>query len=242
MAMSVVYSNFCGRVVSENRGGVISDYVSDTLGNTIGLMDSAGAMTDRWEYWPYGEVVSRTGTNPTPLTFVGVLGYFQDVLSKLFYVRARHLRVDLARWITIDKLWPSLPAYAYAFCAPIGLVDPSGTCPTFAECIKLYSDDNDALDACCDCAYEECMNGCAFNYSTQRDIWAADCALAIIDCGLYFSSNPFLLAICLAAAAVACTLLYILINFVNMLCQNNCSNQKLACKLGLSKTKSLPHP
>src|SRR5580692_7372920 len=114
MAMSVVYSNFCGMVVSENRGGAVSDYVQDTLGSTIGLMDSAGALTDRWEYWPYGEVVSRTGTNPTPLTFLGVIGYFQDVLSKLFYVRARHLRPDLARWLTVDPKWLNDLAYAYA--------------------------------------------------------------------------------------------------------------------------------
>jgi len=126
MALSIIYSNFCGMVVSETRNGVESDYISDTLGSTIGLMDSAGAMTDRWEYWPYGEVVSRTGTNPTPLTFLGVIGYFQDVLAKLFYVRARHLRVDLARWLTADPLWPSQLAYTYATSAPSVLTDASG--------------------------------------------------------------------------------------------------------------------
>src|ERR1035438_149168 len=105
MTMSAVYSTFCGMVVSETRNGVESDYVCDTLGSTIGLMDSTGTLTDRWEYWPYGEVVSRTGTNATPLTFLGVIGYFQDVLSKLFYVRARHFRPDLGRWMTQDALW-----------------------------------------------------------------------------------------------------------------------------------------
>ncbi len=67
MAMSVVYSNAFGGIIAEDRGGVISDYVQDPLGSTIGLMDSTGTLTDRWEYWPWGEVVSRTGTNPTPL-------------------------------------------------------------------------------------------------------------------------------------------------------------------------------
>ena len=125
--MSVDYTNFCGRVVAENRGGVVSTYVSDPLGSIIGLIDSAGAMTDRWTYWPYGEVATRTGTNPTPLTFLGVLGYFQDVLSKLFYARARHLRVDLARWLTVDPLWPNQPAYAYVGNEPVVHTDPSGT-------------------------------------------------------------------------------------------------------------------
>jgi len=90
-------------------------------------MDSAGAISDRSEYWPDGEIVSRTGTNPTPLTFLGVIGYFQDVLSKLFYVRARQLRVDLARWLTVDPLWPEQPSYTYADNAPVDAVDPSGT-------------------------------------------------------------------------------------------------------------------
>jgi len=126
MAMSVVYSNFCGRVVSENRGGVVSNYVADPLGSTIGLIDSAGTMTDRWEYWPYGEVVSRTGSNATPLTFLGVLGYFKDVLDKLFYVRARHLRVDLARWLTVDPVWPREQPYGYAEDSPGLNADPTG--------------------------------------------------------------------------------------------------------------------
>ncbi len=126
MAMSVVYSNAFGGIIAENRGGVISDYVQDPLGSTIGLMDSTGTLTDRWEYWPWGEVVSRTGTNPTPFTFLGVIGYFKDVLDKLFYVRARHLRVELARWLTVDPLWPNRVAYSYCSDSPHLHTDPSG--------------------------------------------------------------------------------------------------------------------
>jgi RHS repeat-associated protein len=126
MAMSVVYSNFCGMVVSETRGGVESDYVSDPLGSTVGLMNSVGTMTDRWEYWPYGEVISHTGSSTTPLTFLGVLGYFKDILDKFFYVRARHLRVDLARWLTVDPLWPIEPPYSYVRNSPVNSIDPTG--------------------------------------------------------------------------------------------------------------------
>jgi len=36
--------------VSETRNGVESDYVNDTLGSTIGLLNLAGSLTDRWEY------------------------------------------------------------------------------------------------------------------------------------------------------------------------------------------------
>ncbi len=109
--MSVVYSNAFGRLVSETRSGVESDYLSDTLGSTIGLVNSTGVMTDRWEYWPLGEVVSRSGSGPTPFTFLGLIGYFEDIVDKLFYVTARFLRVEFARWQTGDPLWPEEPAY-----------------------------------------------------------------------------------------------------------------------------------
>ena len=126
MAMSVVYSNAFGGVLAENRGGTVSIYVPDTQGSTIGLVSSSGVLTDRWVYWPYGEVASRTGTNVTPLTWLGTLGYFLDQVSKLFYVRARHLRSDLARWLTADPLWPTAPAYQYAYGRPTTAIDPSG--------------------------------------------------------------------------------------------------------------------
>ncbi len=126
MAMSVVYSNAFGGVFAENRGGTVSIYVPDTQGSTIGLVSSSGVLTDRWVYWPYGEVASRTGTNVTPLTWLGTLGYYLDQVSKLFYVRARHLRADLARWLTADPGWPGQPAYVYALNGPVEHADASG--------------------------------------------------------------------------------------------------------------------
>jgi RHS repeat-associated protein len=124
--MTVTYSNFCGMVVGETRDGVEYEYIPDTMGSTIGIRDSDGNVTDTWEYWPYGEVAHRTGSHPTELTFLGTLGYVQDALDRLFYVRARHLRADLARWLTVDPLWPEEPAYGYVRGKPVDWVDPSG--------------------------------------------------------------------------------------------------------------------
>src|SRR5580658_1420881 len=99
MAMSVTYSTLNGHVVFENRGGVPRTYMRDPLGNTIGLLDMSGNQTDSWTYWPYGEVQNHSGPSTTPLTFLGTLGYFVDLLNQI-YVRARVLRVDLTRWLT----------------------------------------------------------------------------------------------------------------------------------------------
>ena len=62
MAMRVAYTVVNGRILSENRGGVKRDYVSDSLGSTVALLDSTQTKTDTWTYWPYGEVRTRTGT------------------------------------------------------------------------------------------------------------------------------------------------------------------------------------
>ncbi len=42
------------------------------------------------------------------------------------YVRARYLRTDLGRWMTVDRIWPMQKAYAYVENTPEKTVDPSG--------------------------------------------------------------------------------------------------------------------
>ena len=125
MAMSIVYTVWDGQVVSENRGGVERDYIPEPLGNTIALVDSNHTVTDTWTYWPYGEVLSHAGTSTTPFTFLGTLGYLADSIA-LLYVRMRHVRSDLTRWMTRDPFWPKQRPYSYTASRPITFVDPSG--------------------------------------------------------------------------------------------------------------------
>jgi RHS repeat-associated protein len=136
---TVRYTVIDGEIVSEVRDGVRRDYVPDSLGNTIALTDGT-TFTDTWEYWPYGEVRTRTGTNPTPFQFGGVLGYYTDSANSRIYVRARTYRQGLGRWQTVDPLavhpvlwrllsWPGRrreTGYAYADTAPQQYRDPSG--------------------------------------------------------------------------------------------------------------------
>jgi RHS repeat-associated protein len=122
----VTYTNFGGQIVSEDRGGTKRDYVSDTLGSTIALMDDNGDVTDTWEYWPYGEVASHTGDSETPFTFVGTLGYFKDLVSSLTYVRTRFYQAFTGQWMTLDPIWPSEQPYAYALGNAVSFVDPLG--------------------------------------------------------------------------------------------------------------------
>ena len=84
---TVRYTTVNGEIIAEKRNGVRSLYVPDPLGSTVALLDNTQTKTDTFEYWPYGEVRTRTGAIATPFQFVGTLGYRQDSISRT-YVRA----------------------------------------------------------------------------------------------------------------------------------------------------------
>lgn len=121
----VTYTTFNGEIASETRDGVSRAYAPESLGSTVALYDESGNITDTWEYWPYGEVRTRTGTTPTPFQYVGTLGYYTDLTGNL-YVRARSYQPKTTRWMSVDPLWPHESAYGYAGAGPISSVDPTG--------------------------------------------------------------------------------------------------------------------
>ena len=65
MALAVRYTVIDGVIVHEDRGGVGKNYIPDTLGSTAKLADTS--VTDTYEYWPYGELKSHTGSSTTSL-------------------------------------------------------------------------------------------------------------------------------------------------------------------------------
>jgi len=66
MAMAVTYPTVAGQILYENRGGVETDFVPDPLSSVIACRNSSGTTTYTAKYWPYGEVRTETGTNPSP--------------------------------------------------------------------------------------------------------------------------------------------------------------------------------
>jgi len=135
--MTATYTTFAGMVVHQRKNGVDTELISDPLGSVVKTKDASGNETSRTEYWPYGEVQSSTGSNPTPFGFVGTLGYYRDLATRL-YVRARYLRPDQGRWQTVDPLWPDESAYGYVRNMPLLWTDGTGLGPQqcFAACMK----------------------------------------------------------------------------------------------------------
>ena len=121
------YAVLEGEILSEKRGASRYRFVPDPLGSVRALLDTSGSITATRDYWPYGEVAAQSG-GMTAIQFVGALGYFTDTTNRV-YVRARHYRPDLGRWVTRDPLTsgsPGLTPYAYVGNSPAVLVDPSG--------------------------------------------------------------------------------------------------------------------
>jgi len=114
-----------GTLLSETRGGADFDYIPDPLGSVTAILDGSG-IVDTYNYWPFGEVRSHAGSSTTPFTFVGSLGYYQDVLNERTYVRARSYQPQYGNWLTVDPMWPLELPYVYALDNPTTAVDPSG--------------------------------------------------------------------------------------------------------------------
>ncbi len=124
--MSVTtFTTVNGRILRQNKDGVVHNFVSDPLGSVVMVRDTSGNTVYEAEYDPYGNVQSETGTNPSGLGYVGTLGYIKDSASSM-YVRARYLLNNLGRWLTKDPLWPDEAGYVYAGAAPSQVYDPSG--------------------------------------------------------------------------------------------------------------------
>lgn len=130
MAMKVRYNVVSGELVSENRAGTKSFYGTDALGSTITLRDAGGVVTDNYNYWPFGQTHTHTGSSLTPFEFAGGLGY-RRVSSSLSYIRARYYLQNLTRWLTWDPMnaLSNEGLYVYANNRPTLLIDPSGLAP-----------------------------------------------------------------------------------------------------------------
>jgi RHS repeat-associated protein len=79
--------------------------------------------TDAW-----GVEVAATGATVIPYRAFGAWGYERDAASRL-YVRARHLRVDLGRWVSRDPARCGggvLERYAFVANSPGRWIDPDG--------------------------------------------------------------------------------------------------------------------
>ena len=112
--------------LSERRGSTSKFLHSDALGSTRGITDSTQAVTDAMLYDAFGNVLSRTGTTPTPFGFVGASQYQTDSDSGLQLLGHRYYDPSIGRFLSSDPAKSGTNWYVYCDNNPLKRVDASG--------------------------------------------------------------------------------------------------------------------
>lgn len=92
-------------------------------------MDATGAVTDRYDYEAFGNLISQSGTTPNVYLYSGEQN---DPNLGLYYLRARYLSQSSGRFWTMDTSPGYVEAplsshkYIYAGDNPVDNLDPSG--------------------------------------------------------------------------------------------------------------------
>jgi RHS repeat-associated protein len=112
-----------------NNAWTTSYYGYDGFGTVRQLTNSAGAVTDTWEYDAFGNVLNHTGTTPNNYLYRGE--QFDTDLG-LYYLRARYYNPETGRFMSRDPLNGNiripitLHKYVYAGADSVNVEDPSG--------------------------------------------------------------------------------------------------------------------
>jgi RHS repeat-associated protein len=104
-------------------------FLSDALGSTVGLVNSAGGVGTSYAYQPFG-ATTVSGTNGNPYQFTGR----ENDGTGLYFYRARYYSPTFQRFIAQDPIGfrgGDANLYAYVFNDPVNLLDPLGLWTAF---------------------------------------------------------------------------------------------------------------
>ena len=120
-------------LISQEDDCEVLFYHFNNIGSTEAVTNLDGKIQEKFEYGPYGELLSE---NKCGIIFLynGEYGVSTDE-NGLYYMRARYYNPEIKRFINQDVVIgsiadsPSLNRYAYVEGNPISLVDPFGLSP-----------------------------------------------------------------------------------------------------------------
>ena len=127
-AVQRVYTYGLNRI-SQSQASGTSFYGYDGHGSVRLLTDATGAVTDRYDYDVFGNIISQAETTPNLYLYSGEQN---DPNLGLYYLRARYLATGVGRFWVADtfegsvSLPKSLHGYAYVEDDPVNNQDPSG--------------------------------------------------------------------------------------------------------------------
>jgi RHS repeat-associated protein len=114
-----------GMVYRIKNGGAVECYHYDLRGSTIAMTNSSQAITHKYAYGSYGEMVVDSGINDNLFKFVGKYGVM-DESNGMQFMRARYYDSKIGRFLSEDPVW-GVNLYGYAEGNPVIYNDPTGT-------------------------------------------------------------------------------------------------------------------
>lgn len=118
-----------GAILGFSRGGTRYYYALDGLGSVCAVIKDDGTTAATYDYDPFGQVRSSTGSLTNSYRWLGSLGvYADDATTGLYKMGTRWYDSAIGRFTQADPvLGGSLNAYDYAAQDPINNVDATGT-------------------------------------------------------------------------------------------------------------------
>jgi RHS repeat-associated protein len=119
----------------------VSFYGYDGMGNVRQLTNSAGVVTDEYEYDAYGNSFTKTGSTPNSYLYRGE--QFDSDLG-LYYLRARYYNPASGRFMSRDpedgkiRILATLHKYLYANGDPVNGIDPTGRDDIISFELQVY--------------------------------------------------------------------------------------------------------
>ena len=117
-------------LLAQTRSGSTSYYLTDALGSARSLTNSAGAVTDTYDYTAFGELFASSGTTANAYLYTGQQF---DAPTGLYSLRARYYDPSSGRFLSRDPMEVQvfnpleINRYGYAAGNPVNLTDPSGS-------------------------------------------------------------------------------------------------------------------
>ncbi|MDE2687853.1 MAG: hypothetical protein OXI16_10220, partial [Chloroflexota bacterium] len=139
-SLSANYVYAGSRRIARISGDSASYYLADHLGSTRSLVDEAGSVTAAYDYWPYGKILSTSGSGATHFRFTG---HERDSESSLDYMLNRNYDFNIGRFLRPDPMqdeYPGISPYAYAANNPLKYVDPDGRALVFGAIVGAAID------------------------------------------------------------------------------------------------------
>jgi RHS repeat-associated protein len=122
--------------------GITTNFLTDALGSTIALADSAGTVQTESTYEPFGRSTVAGASNTNPFQYTGR----ENDGTAVYYYRARYYNPSLQRFIGEDPIGfagGDVNLYAYVRNSPVKSTDPFGL---RAQCCN--QDLLDCMDKC----------------------------------------------------------------------------------------------